>query len=155
MLHNTVVGNVAPTSSAIADFRNGSMIGNIVVGPADRSLVSCEPEGIAATYFGFNDVYNGMASPSVGCEGVNGFEDNISADPLFVAPGASPPDYRLENQSPAIDAGDPSVAGLPSTDLAGAPRITDSNGDGRPVIDLGAHETATAVMGGRYVPAQP
>jgi len=58
--------------------------------------------------------------------------NNIDADPLFVAPGAG--DFRLLGGSPAIDAGDPAVPGLPSEDAAGNPRITGTT------IDMGAYE---------------
>jgi hypothetical protein len=55
-----------------------------------------------------------------------------------------------------IDAGgnyvdiDPLAVGiqfLPDTDLAGQPRVTDGNGDGQSVIDVGAYELQIAGTG--------
>lgn len=60
----------------------------------------------------------------------------ITADPLFVA---APGDLRLAAGSPAIDTGDPAGAG-PATDLDGAARVTDGNGDGTARRDMGAYE---------------
>ncbi len=156
LLHNTIVGNQAPTGSAMADVTTGTVAGNIVVGPAGASLVSCAPT--AQMSFAVNDVYNGTGSVYEGCGGeLTGWAGNISADPLFVAPAASPPDYRLRAGSPAVDAGDPGLTVLlPATDLAGSPRITDGNGDGSAVVDMGAYEApGMAIVGSRYHPVEP
>jgi len=70
-------------------------------------------------------------------QGWGGIADtNISDDPLFVDPSA---DYRLSQDSPCIDAGNPDPSGLPLTDLDGNPRIM--NG----VVDMGAFEFQVAV----------
>jgi predicted outer membrane repeat protein len=66
---------------------------------------------------------------------------NIDADPDFVN-GISG-DLRLRAGSPAIDTGDNSaVSGSMTTDIAGAPRIFDGNGDSTATVDMGAHEFA-------------
>jgi len=44
----------------------------------------------------------------------------------------------LQAGSPAIDAG--TAGGTPQTDFEGVPRTLDGNGDGTPVIDMGAYE---------------
>ncbi|MBI4648904.1 MAG: T9SS type A sorting domain-containing protein, partial [Bacteroidia bacterium] len=72
------------------------------------------------------------------------YENNIEADPLFVAPSAGSgtgydgvsADWSLQAGSPCIDAGTPDTTGLnlPATDIAGNPRII----NGR--IDIGAYE---------------
>jgi len=61
-------------------------------------------------------------------------DGNIDEDPLFV--GGNPFSYELTKYSPCIDAGTPDTTGLhlPTTDLAGNPRIF----NGR--IDIGAYE---------------
>lgn len=71
----------------------------------------------------------------------------IFGDPKFldVATG----DLRLDASSPCIDRGtnvvdvDPFTPGsqlLPATDIAGAPRLIDGDGNGSRLVDLGAHE---------------
>ncbi|HJQ98325.1 MAG TPA: thrombospondin type 3 repeat-containing protein, partial [Candidatus Polarisedimenticolaceae bacterium] len=67
-----------------------------------------------------------------------GLNGNVSVNPAYVAPAATPPNYRLQTNSPVIDVGDNSVA--QSIDWDGATRILDGNGDGLAVVDLGAFE---------------
>ena len=68
-----------------------------------------------------------------------------SLNPLFVDPPdpANAPttagDLRLQAGSPAIDAGD-NMVNMTAVDLAGNPRITDGDGNGSDLIDLGAYE---------------
>ena len=65
--------------------------------------------------------------------------NNINADPLFV--NAAGGDLRLSSSSsPSVDTGDNSAAGLPATDLAGNPRVSDGNKDHIAVVDMGAYE---------------
>lgn len=60
---------------------------------------------------------------------------NINQDPLFSTAG----DYSLSAGSPSIDAGDPLLT-EPVTDILGASRTVDGNGDGIAVRDQGAYE---------------
>jgi PKD repeat protein len=62
---------------------------------------------------------------------------NLNVDPRFVDEAAG--DLRLRGSSPLVDRGRPGSA-QPPTDLAGAPRVVDGNGDGAPVVDMGALE---------------
>lgn len=64
----------------------------------------------------------------------------VAADPGFIDPAVG--NVRLADGSPAIDAGDPEPlpAGVPVTDLYGAPRTADGNGDGAARRDAGASE---------------
>jgi hypothetical protein len=65
---------------------------------------------------------------------------NICADPQLIAPGAG--DVRQQAGSPTIDAGSNSfVAEGLVVDIEGNPRITDGNGDGAAVVDIGADES--------------
>jgi hypothetical protein len=67
-------------------------------------------------------------------------DDDLGAvDPRFLGPG----DFHLADDSPLIDAGEAVAA--PETDLDGAPRALDGNGDGSSLPDIGAFEHATVV----------
>ena len=72
---------------------------------------------------------------------------NISSDPKFVDPVLG--DLRLLEESPSIDSGnnyvdyDPSEPGyqsLPDYDLDGNWRVTDGDGRGDAIVDMGAYE---------------
>ena len=68
---------------------------------------------------------------------------NLGSEPGLVADANG--DLRLPAGSPAIDAGDPTLlTPSPTTDLAGAARIFDGNGDGTARVDMGAFEWAPA-----------
>ncbi|MCP3982166.1 MAG: S8 family serine peptidase [bacterium] len=81
-----------------------------------------------------------------GCGGTN-----RALDPAFV--DAAGGDYRLRATSPLLDHGpDPAgYTGDPCTDLAGAPRLRDHDGDGLAQIDPGAYETENASITPREV----
>jgi len=96
-------------------------------------------------------------------------EGNIDDDPLFVDLGywdanGTPEDanddfwvdgdYHLLLDSPCIDAGDPNyIAGPNETDLDGNPRIVDGDGDGVPIVDMGAYEYSPPISAAvRIVP---
>lgn len=69
--------------------------------------------------------------------------NNLNADPLFIDPAGG--NFRLNRQSPAVNAGDPDTSGLPATDLVGQARIQ----DGR--VDMGPYESP-ACLPTRCVP---
>lgn len=96
---------------------------NDVCNNKDGNFVNC-PAGIGDTNWGTN--INGIPSDSF---------HNIIRDPLFVD---SLNDFRLQEGSPCIDAGDNSVA--PDSDLDGNQRIVDGNDDDSAVVDMGAYE---------------
>jgi hypothetical protein len=78
-------------------------------------------------------VYSGSCTDQTGQNG------NISADPLFIDPAAG--DFHVRGSSPVVDAG--LNAGAPATDIDGDLRPLDGNGDGVPVVDIGADEVPT------------
>ena len=64
---------------------------------------------------------------------------NLDTNPRF-ADGANG-NLRLRSDSPAIDVGDDSAVPVTvTTDIAGAPRISDGNGDTTATVDMGAFE---------------
>lgn len=66
---------------------------------------------------------------------------NIDEDPLFVTPGGG--DFRLQADSPCIDAGDPAYTAPAGTvDVGGRLRAWDGDGDGIARVDMGANEFA-------------
>jgi predicted outer membrane repeat protein len=65
-------------------------------------------------------------------------EGNIDADPLFANPGNG--DFHLQYGSPCIDVGSNTEPDLPGYDFEGDARIIDGDGDGAPVVDMGADE---------------
>jgi parallel beta-helix repeat protein len=71
-------------------------------------------------------------------EGGWGGTGNINADPCFV--DAAGGYLRLLCESPCVDAGDNNAPNLPATDLAGNQRISDGDGDGSAIVDMGAYE---------------
>ena len=90
----------------------------------------------------YNDVWSNFpwgdysgCTPGIGC---------ISVDPLFVDPPSD--DYHLQIGSPCIDSGDNFAPGLPGFDFDGNPRITDGDGDGDAVVDMGAFEYPQAMI---------
>jgi hypothetical protein len=62
---------------------------------------------------------------------------NVTGDPRFRDEAGG--DFRPRGSSVLIDRGN-AAAAQPPADLAGAPRIVDGNGDGAPVVDIGAFE---------------
>ena len=76
-------------------------------------------------------VYFANASQTLAQWQLLGFDANsLQADPLFVAPAATPPDLRLQSTSPCTATG-ATLAGV-TTDLFAAPRT--------PPFSIGAHE---------------
>lgn len=69
--------------------------------------------------------------------------NNISVNPGFLS--ASSGDFRLQATSPLIDKGSNEFVTF-ATDYDGKARIIDSDGDGIPVIDIGAFEAGTATL---------
>jgi len=136
LVNNTVAGNTGGASLVFIGFDDQVQAqNNIVVGPAGRPAIFCDPLYSATPpQLSHNNAFNGDTTAYAGsCAGAAGTDGNISADPLFVdAPGGN---YHLRPGSPSIDAGNNAAPDLPASDLAGHPRIV--NGQ----IDQGAYET--------------
>ena len=69
----------------------------------------------------------------------------INADPTFVDPSNG--DYHLETGSPCIDSGDNTAPNISTFDIDGNPRIQDGDYDGDVIVDMGAYEYNTGIVG--------
>jgi len=130
-INNTVVGNGA---QAIGNVYVIEMTGQSLV----RDNVICHATsggGILAgteTQVAFNDVWNNAEGDYLE-DDLTGVDGNISEDPAFVDAGSG--DYRLQEVSPCINAGDPNYANAAGElDFYGRPRVF----AGR--VDIGASE---------------
>jgi hypothetical protein len=140
IVNNTIADN--EVTSPI--FRSALLIGrgpalvanNIIAAPQGQVAVICRTFGLGRPSFRSNNVFGAFGGGD--CLDPIGADGNISADPLFVDPSLS--NYRLKQDSPALDAGDDGIAALLETDLDGLPRIVDGDGDAQPRVDMGAFE---------------
>lgn len=144
----TVVGNGDPDSVAIQAYGRGvppttldashlaitgfdktldsSLQGGDVEVSIDSSVGDFSPAAVTST-----DNGGGTATTNLG-PGI------VNADPMLVNPSAG--DFRLQHESAAVDLGGTSLIPEPPTDLNGAPRPVDGDGDGIVATDAGAFE---------------
>ena len=86
-------------------------------------------------------VEDGASPPIVTYSDVEGGYEgayNIDEEPGFVDPDAG--DLHLQPYSLCIDEGDNDATGLPDYDFEGDERVLEGDGDGWPVVDMGADE---------------
>ncbi len=145
LVNNTLADNDAPVGSGLlADgFDAGAMlINNIIQAPAGQTAVFCgDFNDLNPPQFRANNVFSVSGATYGGiCPDQTGQNGNISADPMFVNPSAG--NYHLLQTSSSVDAGQNGAAALPATDLDGDLRLLDGDGDGLPVVDIGADELA-------------
>jgi len=126
----------AESGNASADVRHSIIRG------FENSTVRSANAGLAATvsFSACDYPFDAHLVQGAGDTTLTEPEPNIDADPLFVDALAG--NYELSDGSPAIDASySPPLAPDESpTDLLGAPRIQDGNGDGIAARDMGAFE---------------
>ncbi len=132
LVNNTIAGN-AGAGVSTSSYGGGEMINNIVVGsPAISS-----GNGPALT-IEFNDIYSASGLAYSGLADMTGTVGNISVDPYFVCqPGD---DFRLQPDSPCIDAGTNGATPMPATDFNGQTRILPGHTNSPAMVDLGAFE---------------
>jgi Right handed beta helix region/Abnormal spindle-like microcephaly-assoc'd, ASPM-SPD-2-Hydin len=144
-LNNTIIGSNTDVVWAGGFDSNARFLNNIVVGfqpnypgevvfHCDTSATSTPP------VIKFTDAHPAFAGEGTGfdgsCANAAGTNGNITAEPMF-----SKTNGLLEG-SPAIDTADNSVPDLPTTDLAGNPRIINGKGGPTRIVDMGAYEFA-------------
>ena len=135
LINNTIVSsNVNADAAEVGDGfnTNAKIINNVIVAPGMSAALICnEIYWDGPPIVKFNDAwspkgiwYGGMCAEDGGIKG------NISANPKFV----SSTNFKLKNNSPAVDAGTTLAPDLPKRDFAGKPRIEGGS------IDMGAYE---------------
>jgi len=147
VLNNTIAENDLATSSGI--YASGfdaqaTVVNNIIVAKPAQTAIYCDGAFDSSPAIQYNNIY-APSGPAYGgsCTNVTNTAGNISADPLFADPAQA--DFRLRANSPSIDAGTNTAVGLPPSDIDGRTRIHDGDGNGAPLVDMGAYEfTATS-----------
>lgn len=143
LLHNTFHGNVAGSEAGGAKLCfttvtivNSIFWGNEAEDHPELVLGSIGPTHVTLRH---SNVRGGQADVSLSSSTTLSWGPGmIDADPRWVDPVGG--QLRLSVKSPCIDAGDGAAPGLPTFDLDGDPRALDGDGDGIPVVDMGADE---------------
>ena len=143
LVNNTFVNNQSSSGQGSAIYANdydvpSHLYNNIIVGTSGQTAVYCANlNSSTPPAFFFNDVFAAQGTTYGGiCSDQTGTNGNMSADPKFVGKN----NFHLKAGSPVTDAGDDSAPDLPSTDLAGNPRIINGNGGLTAIVDMGAYE---------------
>jgi parallel beta-helix repeat protein len=146
LVNNTIAGNDSLDGSGI--FASGfdgdaALANNIIAAAPGQTAVFCDDfwNGLRPV-FQSNNVFSATGAAYGGlCGAETGVNGNLSVDPLFIDAAAG--DYHLTPGSPAIDAGQGDILGVPPFDLDGHERILDGDSDGVGRVDIGADEAAT------------
>jgi hypothetical protein len=141
--HSTFVANIA-SGTGITSQANGPgettdvTVSNSIVRGFQTAFLRNAGGGVANLKVDHSDSDGGV---STGGPGAFTNTAGVDVDPHFVG-GSGPDAFALRPDSPLVDAGDPAplLAGEPGTDLAGASRVVDGDGDGKAVRDIGAFE---------------
>lgn len=139
-INNTLVNNVASfvAGHIVVEPRNVYIASNILYGAEKGALLVIENQ-LDGDWFAYNTLYANKPADYMSFgdfspfEGFTGQLGNISEDPLFV--DAAQGDYRLQEASLCIDAGDPTFEpNMLWVDMDGNPRVSGA------FVDAGAFE---------------
>jgi hypothetical protein len=142
VINNTIVGNNTAirvdtrNSTANQIYRNNIIYGNNVGFQTEFGSDANNPTWQ-------NNLVSGNGTNYAGTSDLTGISGNIGGVPLFV--DAAERNYRLQSDSPAIDAGSNLLA--PPMDFDSLPRPIDGNGDGVQIADIGAYEYSGIIIG--------
>ena len=137
IVNNTFVANEAFTGSAIKTMSYGGEIriaNNLISAVGNGSAVYCDTGATPSTRNNIVHVPYGTAYAGL-CAAMSGLNGNQTAAPVF----AGEFDFRLQVGSPGVDEG-VNTESSQTVDLTGKTRIADGDGDGDPIIDVGAYE---------------
>jgi hypothetical protein len=144
LLNATVAGNPSADGTAAAIDGGGSdvlSVANSIVWPA----------GGAPAHAGFGSrsaTFSLLCDPGAPGQPFAG-AGNLCADPRLADPAPGVANYHQTSASPTVDAGSNElVSETLGVDIEGNARITDGNGDGQVIVDMGADESPA-------VPARP
>jgi parallel beta-helix repeat protein len=146
LINNTITDGPSSGGSAMQadDFATPVTIANnliVATTSGTNGLFCLSTDVLHPQTFYTNDIYSANGNAYSGlCTDQTGTNGNISASPKFVS------NFRLQGGSPAIDAGSNTARNLPSTDLAGNPRIVNGNGGPIAIVDMGAYEFIPVVL---------
>ncbi|HKQ97490.1 MAG TPA: right-handed parallel beta-helix repeat-containing protein, partial [Candidatus Polarisedimenticolia bacterium] len=137
LVNNTVADNRGTFYSGISNPGEQvvDLTNNLILGVDGQMALSCfQPQS-----YDHNIVWSNAAQP-IGpeCQFPGGVAGNLQVESGFQC--ASSGDYRPAPGSAAIDGGDDAEAAVSGSDLSGAARRRDGNGDGVPILDVGAFE---------------
>jgi parallel beta-helix repeat protein len=136
LFHNTIADNGARGLSAGGSARQIEMRNNILQENGNRNI-EIETDSLDAYDADWNLVFSrGFDATDTYSPSTIRGDNDVNADALFVNPSRN--NYRLQDGSPAIDAGDGTIDPLLLSELFAQTTTPDDESD-RPPIDLGRH----------------
>jgi len=138
VLNCSIIGNSGRNDKAVVQSEGQLRIGNSII---HDNTGSATPESDTQMKICYSNVQGGWPG-----------EGNIDVDPRFFGSTS----YSLRPDSSCMDAGTNIPFGdigfLPETDILGAARRIDGNGDGLAAVDMGAYEWNPADCNGNGIP---